>query len=71
MDDRSEADERWRHLVAVREEAELALPRVVSRIDGRPREASADAISLARALQVTDAWSGISEARRRHERRAA
>lgn len=74
MEERNEANERWQQLLAVRESVEdedLALPAVVSRIDGRSRENSPRAVSFARALAVTDAWSGISAARERLERRAA
>lgn len=71
MEQRNEANERWEQLLAVQESVDVTLPTVVSRIDGRSRANSPKAVSFARALAVSDAWSGISAARERHGRLAA
>jgi hypothetical protein len=59
---------RWHELLACREEFErddVVLPMIRSRIDGRPRKPSPEAIHLAQALSVSTSWSGISGARSR------
>lgn len=66
--------ERWRELIELREDLEhgdTVLPMRISGIDGRPIEASPRALKFAEALAVNAGWSGISEARRRHNDLAA
>ena len=63
-----ESSLRWRELVEVRDDfdrANVVLPRLTSRIDGKPLQPSAEAIHLAEALSVTASWSRISAARER------
>lgn len=65
---------RWSELSAVHEDIAappVLLPDQVSRIDGRPREASRQARSLAEALAFEDGWNRITDARRRLDDLAA
>lgn len=58
---------RWQSIAAARDDfdAEVALPRLRSRVDGLPRQPSPRARSLAKALSVSTSWSRISDAQRR------
>jgi hypothetical protein len=63
-----ESSLRWRELVEVRDDfdsREVVLPKLTSRIDGRPLRPSPEAIHFAEALSVSASWSRISEARER------
>jgi hypothetical protein len=67
-------DSRWTELAGLRDELDqenLALPIRRSGIDGSRIEASPRAVSFARALAIDARWSGISDARRRHNDLAA
>jgi hypothetical protein len=67
-------NDRWRDLVDLREDLEndnTVLPMRISGIDGSRREASPRAREFAQALAFNAGWSGISEARRRHNDLAA
>ena len=66
--------ELWRDLVDLREDLEsdnTVLPMRISGVDGHRREASPRALKFAQALAFNAGWSGISEARRRHNDLAA
>ena len=61
-----ESDARWQQLVAIRDELDgeqVAVPALLSRVDGRPRKPSPEAIRLARALAVTPSWSRMPDTR--------
>ena len=61
-------DARWQELVALRAEIDgrdVVVPILRSRVDGRRREPSAQAMKLAQALAISDSWSRISAARGR------
>ena len=69
-----ESRDRSRELVSLREDldhGDAVLPLRISGVDGRRAEASPRAIEFARALAFNAGWSGISEARRRHNDLAA
>ena len=66
--------ERWQELIELREgleQGDTVLPMRISGIDGHRIEASPRALRFAQALAVNAGWSGISEARRRHNDLAA
>lgn len=66
--------DRWQELVDLHEELEgghAVLPMRLSGIDGSPIEASPKAVRFAQALAFNAGWSGISDARRRHNDLAA
>lgn len=68
------SNDRWRDIVDLREDLEsdnTVLPMRISGIDGSRREASPRAREFAQALAFNAGWSGISEARRRHNDLAA
>lgn len=64
----------WQELIELREALEhgdTVLPMRISGVDGRRVEASPRARRFAEALAINAGWSGISEARRRHNDLAA
>lgn len=66
--------DRWRELVSLREDldqGDAVLPVRISGVDGSRIEASPQAIRFAQALAFNAGWSGISDARRRHNDLAA
>jgi len=68
------SDDRWQELIEVRQDmdqGEAVLPMRLSAVDGRRVEASPRAIQFAQALAFNAGWSGISDARRRHNDLAA
>jgi hypothetical protein len=68
------SNDRWRDLNDLREGLDrdtTVLPMRISGIDGSRIEASPRALRFAQALAFNAAWSGISEARRRHNDLAA
>jgi hypothetical protein len=68
------SNERWSDLVDLREDLEsdnTVLPMRISGVDGSRRAASPRALKFAQALAFNAGWSGISEARRRHNDLAA
>jgi hypothetical protein len=75
MESSHRGDGRWAQIVAIHEEFDrslVALPRhLVSRADGKAREASPRTVRFAEALAFTDAWAGITDARRRRTDLAA
>jgi len=71
MSDQSSND-RWQDLVDLHQDFEhgdAVLPTRISSIDGSRIEASPRAIRFAEALAFNAAWSGITEARRKRQRR--
>jgi hypothetical protein len=67
-----ERSSRWQNLVDAREELdadEVVMPRLVSRIDGRPLKPSPAGRRFAEALAVETSW--FSSAARGEQRRAA
>lgn len=67
-------DDRWRELIDIHEEIDLGdtvLPIRISAIDGSRIEASPRAARFAQALAFNARWSGITEARRKHNDLAA
>jgi hypothetical protein len=67
-------NDRWQELVDLHEdlgEGHAVLPMRISGIDGSRLEASPRAIQFAQALAFDAGWSGISDARRRHNDLAA
>ena len=63
-----ESNIRWQELVDLRAEIDgddVVVPILHSRVDGRRREPSAQAMKLAQALAISDSWSRISDARGR------
>ena len=61
--------DRWQDLVNLHEnleESHAVLPMRISGVDGSQLEASPKAIEFAQALAFNAGWSGISDARRRH-----
>lgn len=75
MESSHRGDGSWAQIVAIHEEFDrslVALPQhLVSRADGRARQASRRTVRFAEALAFTDAWNGISDARRRRTDLAA
>lgn len=71
MQEQTTANDRWRQLVQIQDGVEVTLPRVTSRLDGEVIEISNRTVSFAKALAISDGWSGISDARRRHGQLAA
>ncbi len=72
MSDELSAD-RWQDLVNLHEDLEeshTVLPMRISGVDGSQLEASPKAIEFAQALAFNAGWSGISDARRRHNQAA-
>lgn len=68
------SNDRWQELVSLREDldhGETVLPMRISGIDGSQVEASPRALRFAQALAINARWSGISDARRRHNDLAA
>lgn len=68
------SNEHWRELVDLREDLDRGdpvLPMRISGIDGSQIEASPRALQFAQALAFNAGWSGISDARRRHNDLAA
>jgi hypothetical protein len=68
------SNDRWRELVDLSGDLEsdnTVLPMRISGVDGSRREASPRALKFAQALAFNAGWSGISEARRRHNDLAA
>ena len=68
------SNDRWRELVDVYEDldhGDTVLPMRISGIDGHRIEASPRALQFAQALAFNAGWSGISDARRRHNDLAA
>ncbi len=66
--------DRWRELVSLQEDLDhddAVLPVRISGVDGRRIEASPQAVRFAKALAFNAGWSGISDARRRHDDLAA
>jgi hypothetical protein len=66
--------DRWQELVDLREDmdrVDAVLPIRISDVDGSRLEASPRAVQFARALAFDAGWSGISDARRRHNDLAA
>ncbi len=66
--------DRWRDLVSLREDldqGDAVLPVRISAVDGSRIEASPQAVRFAQALAFNAGWSGISDARRRHDDLAA
>jgi len=66
--------DRWQELVSLREDLdqdEAVLPVRISAVDGSRIEASPQAVRFAQALAFNAGWSGISDARRRHDDLAA
>jgi hypothetical protein len=65
---------RWSDLIDLHEGLDndnTVLPMRINGIDGSRREASPRALKFAQALAFNAGWSGISEARRRHNDLAA
>lgn len=63
------SNERWRELARLREDldhGDTVLPMRISGVDGSRIEASPRAVRFAEALAFNAGWSGISDARRRH-----
>lgn len=68
------SNDRWRELIDLREDldqGDTVLPMRISGIDGHRIEASPRALQFAQALAFNAGWSGISDARRRHNDLAA
>ena len=68
------SNDRWQELIDLRDGLDrdnTVLPMRISGIDGRRVEASPRALQFAQALAIDAGWSGISEARRRHNGLAA
>ena len=68
------SNDRGQELVDVHEDldhADTVLPMRISGIDGHRIEASPRALQFAQALAFNAGWSGISDARRRHNDLAA
>lgn len=68
------SNERWQELAELREDldhGDTVLPMRISGIDGTRVEASPRALRFAQALAFNAGWSGISDARRRHNDLAA
>lgn len=66
--------DRWQELVNLHEDLDQShtvLPMRISAVDGSQIEASPRAVRFAQALAFDAGWSGISEARRRHNDLAA
>jgi len=66
--------DRWQELIELRddlEQAEAVLPMRLSAVDGHQVEASPRARQFAQALAFNARWSGITDARRRHNDLAA
>jgi len=73
MDD-DHIEDRWQELIDLREgldEGHTVLPMRISGVDGSQLAASPKAVMFARALAFDAGWSGISDARRRHNDLAA
>ena len=68
-------DDRWQRIVSLHEDLEeeshAVLPLRISGVDGSQLRASPKAIEFAEALAFNAGWSGISDARRRHNDLAA
>lgn len=67
-------EDRWQELIDLREgldEGHTVLPMRISGVDGTQIAASPKAVRFAQALAFDAAWSGISDARRRHNDLAA
>lgn len=69
-------NDRWQELIDAREDLDqedmnTVLPMRISAVDGRRVEASPRARQFAQALAIDAGWSGISDARRRHNDLAA
>jgi hypothetical protein len=63
------SQDRWQELLDLHEnleESHTVLPMRISGVDGSQLEASPKAIQFAQALAFNAGWSGISDARRRH-----
>jgi hypothetical protein len=75
MENSRRGDGSWAQIVAIHEEFDrslVALPQhLVSRADGKARKASPRTVRFAEALAFTDAWTGITAARRRRTDLAA
>lgn len=60
---------RWDRLVAIREDldqgADVVVPRLISRVDGKHHGLSPKAARFAEALAVNYSWSRIPDARNR------
>ncbi len=68
------SNDRWQELASLRDdldEGDTVLPMRISGIDGSRVEASPRALRFAQALAINARWSGISDARRRHNDLAA
>lgn len=68
------SNDRWRELIDLREDldqGDTVLPMRISGIDGHRIVASPRALQFAQALAFNAGWSGISDARRRHNDLAA
>jgi len=66
--------DRWQELVDLHEDldgGQAVLPMRISGVDGSRLEASPRAVQFAEALAFNAGWSGISDARRRHNDLAA
>ena len=73
MDD-DHIEDRWQELIDLREgldEGHTVLPMRISGVDGSQLAASPRAVKFAQALAFDAGWSGISDARRRHNDLAA
>lgn len=67
-------EDRWQELIDLREDLDqghAVLPMRISGIDGSQIKASPRAVKFAQALAFDAGWSGISDARRRHDDLAA
>lgn len=67
-------EDRWQELIDLRaglDQGHAVLPMRISGIDGSRLQASPRAVQFAQALAFDAAWSGISDARRRHDDLAA
>ena len=63
------SENRWQELVDLHEDLEeshTVLPMRISGVDGSRLEASPKALRFAQALAFDAGWSGIEDARRRH-----
>ncbi|MEO7197101.1 MAG: hypothetical protein ABIZ50_01365 [Solirubrobacterales bacterium] len=67
-------NDRWQELADLRDDldhGDTVLPMRISSVDGSRIKASPKALRFAEALAFNAGWSGIAEARRRHNALAA
>jgi len=64
-------DSRWEQIMEVQEDNLVLLPDLVNREDSTPRQPSERTVRFAEALVFEDAWTGITEARNKDQRRRA